>query len=42
VELPAAPSGQESRYSQQPYALVLDGTDALFMKNGREPLACTR
>jgi hypothetical protein len=42
VELPAAPSGQDSRYSEAPYTLVLDGKDALFMKNGREPLACTR
>lgn len=43
VELPAAPPGQRSRYGQAPYALVLDGDQALYMKSGRTPAAtCTR
>src|SRR5689334_4332065 len=31
LELPASPAAQRSRYGEQPYALVLDGRDALFM-----------
>jgi hypothetical protein len=42
IELPASPATQHSRYGEQPYALVLEGRDALFMKSGEEPLACTR
>lgn len=42
VDLPAAPAGQDSRYSQEPYTLVLDGQDALFVKTGDEPRDCTR
>ena len=42
LELPAAPPAQRARYGEQPYALVLDGREALFMKNGEEPLTCTR
>lgn len=42
VDLPAAPTGQDSRYSQEPYTLVLDGQEALFVKTGDEPRACTR
>lgn len=42
VDLPAAPPGQRSRYGLQPYALVLEGSEALFMKDGNEPLTCTR
>ena len=42
IELPASPASQSSRYGEQPYALVLEGNDALFMKSGEEPLTCTR
>jgi hypothetical protein len=42
LELPASPQTQRSRYGEQPYALVLEGRDALFMKSGQEPLTCTR
>jgi len=42
VELPAAPATQQSRYGQTPYALVLDGNDALYMKSGKEPVDCRR
>lgn len=42
VELPAAPASQRSRYGQTPYALVLEGEEALYMKNGKTPLACRR
>lgn len=42
VELPASPATQQSRYGQTPYALVLDGDEALYMKNGKQPLNCRR
>lgn len=42
VDLPAAPASQRSRYGRTPYALVLDGVEALYMKNGRTPLSCRR
>jgi hypothetical protein len=42
VDLPAAPATQRSRYGRMPYALVLDGVEALYMKNGRTPLTCRR
>lgn len=42
LELPASPPTQRSRYGEQPYALVLEGNEALLMKNGSEPLTCTR
>jgi hypothetical protein len=42
LELPASPPAQRTRYGEQPYALVLDGREALFMKNGEEPLTCIR
>src|SRR5262245_13098611 len=42
LELPASPATQRSRYGEQPYALVLEGHEALFMKNGQPPLTCTR
>jgi hypothetical protein len=42
VDLPAAPASQRSRYGRTPYALVLDGVEALYMKNGRTPLTCRR
>jgi hypothetical protein len=42
IELPASPASQRSRYGEQPYALVLEGREALFMKSGDEPLTCTR
>lgn len=42
LELPASPASQRTRYGEQPYALVIEGRDALFMKSGEEPLTCTR
>ncbi|MEP9374641.1 hypothetical protein [Mesorhizobium sp. KR1-2] len=42
VELPASPATQQSRYGQTPYALVLDGNEALYMKSGKQPLNCRR
>jgi membrane-bound inhibitor of C-type lysozyme len=42
IDLPAAPAAQTTRYGEQPYAIVLEGHDALFMKSGQEPLSCTR
>lgn len=42
VDLPASPPTQQSRYGEAPYALVLEGKEALLMKNGKEPLTCSR
>lgn len=42
VELPAAPPGQSARYGESLYAVVLDGDDALWMVNGKAPIACKR
>jgi membrane-bound inhibitor of C-type lysozyme len=42
VDLPASPPTQQSRYGEAPYALVLEGNEALLMKNGKEPLTCSR
>ena len=41
IDLPAAPATQRTRYGEQPYALVLEGREALFMKSGDVPLTCT-
>jgi len=40
--LPAAPPGQMSRYGQKPYALVLDGNEALYVKPRKTPFTCKR
>lgn len=40
--LPAAPSGQTSRYGQKPYAIVLDGNEALYVKPRKPPFTCKR
>ena len=42
LELPASPPAQRSRYGGQTYALVIEGNEALLMKGGAPPLACTR
>ena len=42
VDLPASPPAQQSRFGEAPYALVLEGNEALLMKNGKEPLTCSR
>ena len=42
VDLPAAPPTQQSRFGEAPYALVLEGNEALLMKSGNEPLTCRR
>ncbi|SFT39398.1 hypothetical protein [Mesorhizobium sp. YR577] len=42
VDLPASPATQQSRYGETPYALVLDGKEALYMKSGKEPVTCNR
>ncbi len=42
VDLPASPAAQQSRYGETPYALVLDGKEALYMKSGKEPVTCNR
>lgn len=42
VELPASPPTQHSRYGAPPYALVIEGTEALWMVSGKEPITCNR
>lgn len=42
AELPASPVNQTSRYGQAHDAIVFDGREALVMKGGQTPLACTR
>lgn len=42
VDLPASPPTQQSRFGEAPYALVLEGNEALLMKSGNEPLTCRR
>lgn len=41
-ELPASPANQSSRFGRDHDAVVIDGRDALVMKGGQTPLACTR
>ena len=42
VDLPASPANQQSRFGEPPYAIVPEGREALFMKNGSPPLTCQR
>jgi hypothetical protein len=42
LELPASPPSQRNRYGETGNAVVLDGKDALIMRSGQTPLACTR
>ncbi|RLQ89078.1 hypothetical protein D8780_13350 [Notoacmeibacter ruber] len=42
IVLPASPPGQMSRYGENAYALVIEGPDALFMKQGEMPVNCRR
>lgn len=42
LDLPASPPAQESRFGAPPYALVVEGDEALWMVTGQEPIACAR
>jgi len=42
VDMPASPPTQHSRFGEAPYALVVEGQEALLMKNGKEPITCRR
>lgn len=42
VVLPASPPESRSRYGEPAYALVLDGSGALWMKSGKRPAECRR
>lgn len=42
VELPASPPGSRSRYGEAPYALLLNGREALWLETGKSPLSCRR
>lgn len=41
-ELPASPANQNSRFGANHDAIVIDGREALVMKGGTSPIACTR
>ncbi len=40
--LPAAPAGQQNRFGEGRLALVVEGGEALFMQDGKEPMTCRR
>lgn len=40
VRLPASPPGQTARYGEPPYALVIDGREALWFVTGKRPISC--
>jgi hypothetical protein len=42
IDLPASPPESRSRYGEPPYALIVEGGDALWMKAGKRPLECKR
>ena len=42
IELPASPPGSTARYGEPPYALVLDGREALYVETGKTPMNCRR
>ncbi|WP_265516311.1 hypothetical protein [Nitratireductor luteus] len=42
VVLPPSPPGQQSRFQEPPYSLVVDDAEALWMVNGKSPIACKR
>ncbi len=42
VTLPASPPDSTSRYGDPPYALILDGREALWFVTGKHPLTCRR
>ncbi len=42
IELPASPTESRHRYGAELYALVLDETQALWMKAGETPASCER
>ena len=41
-DLPASPPTQANRFGEGNVALVVEGGEALWMKAGREPIACKR
>ncbi|HEY4191660.1 MAG TPA: hypothetical protein VGM46_03365 [Mesorhizobium sp.] len=41
-ELPASPPDQRSRYGKAHDAIIIDGRDALVVKGGQTPLACSQ
>ncbi|EKF19129.1 hypothetical protein NA2_10113 [Nitratireductor pacificus pht-3B] len=42
LDLPASPPGQDARFGEALYAVVLEGKEALWMVNGKTPISCTR
>ena len=42
IDMPASPADSRNRYVQANYAIVLEGSDALFMRPRGGPIACKR
>lgn len=42
IDLPASPPESRARYGEPPYALVLDGREALYFETGKAPMNCRR
>ena len=42
IDLPASPPDSRARYGEPPYALVLDGREALYIETGKTPMNCRR
>ena len=40
--MPASPPGQNTRYAEGIYALILEGRDATWFVSGQKPLVCRR
>ncbi|WP_292898052.1 MULTISPECIES: hypothetical protein [unclassified Nitratireductor] len=42
LDLPASPPGQSVRYGESLYAVVIEGSEALWMVSGKVPITCRR
>ncbi|EIM75186.1 hypothetical protein A33O_09299 [Nitratireductor aquibiodomus RA22] len=42
IDLPASPPGQSVRYGESLYAVVIEGSEALWMVSGKVPITCRR
>jgi hypothetical protein len=42
VDLPASPPGQSNRFGEGVSAIVIEGSEALYMRARREPWSCIR
>ncbi len=42
LDLPASPPGQSVRFGESLYAVVIEGSEALWMVSGKVPITCRR